>query len=137
MLYISVFPFRFLFLRLSLLTRNSSLFCSVVAFLSFPLPLFPSFLLPLFFYFPRLEFFQLFRSADMSDLAHGSCSGGRRSTAGRDSSPARYPPPYDITTYLQEYQAYLYKDRFARLLSARAASTVPFGVGVRSTTVGA
>lgn len=124
--------------------------CLPVFFLAYPLHLyftvFSVLSLPSIFPFtsfsflplllPRLFFVYLCRPATMPDSAKGSSLGGRRSTAGRDSSPVRYPSPYDTTTYSREYRAYFDTDHFASLPSAGSTLTVPFRVSVRYTAAG-
>lgn len=72
----------------------------------------------------------------MSDLAQGSFSSGFRCSSVRDSSPFRYPPPYYITTYLQNYRVYFDTVQFSMLPSVVAALVIPFGSGVRDTAAG-
>lgn len=58
--------------------------------------------LPLFRYFFVFFLFSMFPSSyfTMQTLAQARSSGGRRAAGGDDGSPARYPPPYDVSAYI-------------------------------------
>lgn len=79
--------------------------------------------------FPLLFFVWLLCLSVIPNSPQDSSSGGGRSTPGRNSSPVRYGPPYNITTYLRDYRAYFNTDLAAKLLSAGPALLVPFGTG--------
>lgn len=72
----------------------------------------------------------------MPDSAEGSSSRGGGFSAGRDSSPVLYPPPYDSSTYLRDYRAYFGNYRITRLPSVGVALIVRIGTAVLDTTAG-
>lgn len=80
-------------------------------------------------------FVQFLHVAAMRDSAQISSFSGQRSSTGRNSSPVQYPPIYETTIYLWEYQPYFDIDCFSRLVFVRAALTVLFDVGVSDTAV--
>lgn len=73
----------------------------------------------------------------MPELAQGSSSSHWRSSAGRDSSPVRYPPLYDVTIYLLDYRTYFETVHFSMLPSIGATLGILFGSGVRDIAAGA
>lgn len=62
---------------------------------------------------------------------------GRQFPGSRDESLARYPPPYELTTYVGNFAPYLDIMRFSRLSNIGAALVIPYESDVRDTAVSA
>lgn len=66
-------------------------------------------------------------------MSQASSLGGRRSSAGGVTTPVRYPPLYDVMTYVQDFSWYFDRLQFSMLLQAGLALCILFGPGLHDT----
>lgn len=62
----------------------------------------------------------------MPTSVQASSSAGRRSAGRGDDSPVRYPPPYDVSRYIEDFSAYFETRRFSIPPTSGYVLTVPF-----------
>lgn len=76
-----------------------------------------------------LLFFSVFSfyGFTLCQLLRRRSSRERWSSAGGDSSPARYPPPYDVTNYIRDFSSHFDTLRFSVLPTSGSVLIASYG----------